>query len=104
MATQAITNGARQRIFSDQEWADLMRRLDMSRRQVQILNCLFSGLSDKQMALAIGIAPATVRTHLGRLFFKTHTQDRIGLLLHIFAYYRNLPPTGSALPLQCPTT
>ena len=85
---QALPAGARQQIFSDAEWQDLMAGLEMSGRQKQILDCLFCGMGDKQMATAIGIAPATIRTHLGRLFLKTHTQDRVGLVLHIFSIYR----------------
>jgi hypothetical protein len=36
-------------------------------------------------------------THLSRLFLKTRTDDRGGLVLHIFSRFRNRPaPAGEA--------
>ncbi len=40
----------------------------MTRRQAEILALIATGLSDKQVALRLGVTHGTIRTHLRRLF------------------------------------
>ena len=42
----------------------------VTRRQAQILDLVASGLSDKEIALRLGLSPRTVQTHLDRLFLE----------------------------------
>ena len=44
------------------------RRKRVSPRQSQILSLMAEGLSDKEIAHAIGVAYPTVRTHIDRIF------------------------------------
>lgn len=71
-------------MFSKRAWAELAGGLALSPRQGQIVLCLLQGRSDAQIAQALGISVATVRTHLSRLFGKLGRQDRVELILHVF--------------------
>lgn len=76
-------------IFDEKEWEVLAEELSLSPRQNQIVQHLFHGKSDKQIAKEIGIALPTVRTHLGRLFTKFNIQDRNELILYVIGYFRH---------------
>ncbi|MFA5291592.1 MAG: helix-turn-helix transcriptional regulator [Phycisphaerae bacterium] len=76
-------------IFDEKEWEKLVEELSLPPRQSQIIQHLFQGKSDKQIAQDMGIALPTVRTHLGRLFEKFNTQDRSELILYIINYFRH---------------
>ena len=75
-------------LLSAQEWARLTREFDLSPRQADIIKCLLLGNSDKQIAKELRISVPTVRTHMGRLFQKSGVDDRVELILHIFAVLR----------------
>ena len=47
-----------------------------SRREEEILACLFQGMQDKEIASALGIGTATVHTHMHRLFEKLGVHSR----------------------------
>lgn len=48
------------------QWAAMQPRF--SPRQTEIVSLIASGHSDKQIAIALGVSPRTVRTQLERLF------------------------------------
>jgi len=75
-------------IFSETQWEELLEELSLSPRQAQVVKCLFSGHSDKQIALELRLSKATVRTHMERLFGKLGVQDRTDLVLHVFRCFR----------------
>jgi DNA-binding CsgD family transcriptional regulator len=76
-------------IFDKEEWIRLGDELSLSPRQNEIVQHLFLGQSDKQIAQTLGIAQPTVRTHLGRLFAKFNVQDRHELILLVFHHFRS---------------
>lgn len=76
-------NNDRGPVFTDQQWEQLEKRLSLPPRQRQVVRHLFDGLSDKQIAEAIGVALPTVRSHLGRIYTKYNLQDRTELVLHV---------------------
>ena len=76
-------------IFDKEEWRVLGAELSLSPRQHQIVQYLFLGKSDKQIARELDLALPTVRTHLGRLFAKLNVQDRHELILYIFHHFRH---------------
>ncbi len=75
-------------IFSNKEWTAIVKRLQIPPRQAQVLQMLFLGHSDKQIARELDIAMPTVRTYMNRLFARFDVQDRHELILHIFANFR----------------
>lgn len=66
-------------------WRRAVASAGLSEQQARTVRLLLQGRSDRQIAEALGIGLPTVCTYLSRLFAKTGTHDRVGLLLHIFA-------------------
>jgi len=85
--------------ISEQEWSQLQHYLDLSPRQAEIVMQILHGKSDKQIARALDIALPTVRTHLGRLFQKHDLNDRVELILHVFAALREHAEQWREVPL-----
>lgn len=85
-------------IFSKEEWKILVNELSLPPRQSEIIQHLFSGQSDKQIAGKLGIAIPTVRTHLGRLFLKFNLQDRNQLVLYVLRRFRDKCKNGNGCP------
>jgi DNA-binding NarL/FixJ family response regulator len=48
----------------------------LSRREMEILQSLSDGISNKEIAGRLGISHETVRTHLGHIYEKLHVQGR----------------------------
>jgi DNA-binding NarL/FixJ family response regulator len=84
-------------ILSQREWDHLAEQFALPPRQQEIVQLLFRGLGDKQMATKLGIALPTVRTHMGRLFAKLGARDRSEVLLRMFLESRRLCST-----VKCP--
>ncbi len=62
-------------------FADTLRALDeaanpLSPRELAVLRCVASGMSNPDTGQHLGVAPATVKTHLDRVFAKLGTRDR----------------------------
>lgn len=49
---------------------------DLSTREIEILRCVATGLSNKQIAKQVGISDETVKTHLKTAFSKLNVSDR----------------------------
>jgi DNA-binding NarL/FixJ family response regulator len=73
-------------VFSCSEWLQLKSDLSLSGRQAAVIQQLFLGHSDKQIAKELCIAVPTVRTHLNRLFLRFGAQDRCELMIRVFAH------------------
>lgn len=54
-----------------------IRSLGLSPREVEILDALASGQSNKELARRFGISPNTVKTHLARIYEKLGVQRRV---------------------------
>ena len=75
-------------LFSEQDWTRLKEDLGLPPRQAEVLRCVLRGMGDKHVAGATGISINTVRNHMGRLFSKFGSNDRVELILHMFGYLR----------------
>jgi len=85
------------RVFSGGEWLQLKADLALSRRQEEVVEQLFLGHSDKQIANALCMSVPTVRTHLCRLFSRFGVEDRCGLVVEVFARFK-----GRRQSYDCP--
>ncbi len=70
-------------IFTECQWELLEERMVLPPRQRQVIRHLFDGMSDKQIAGALGVSLPTVRSHLGRIYARFDVQDRTELVLHV---------------------
>ena len=57
------------------------RRCNLTRREGQLLDLVAQGLSNKELAYALGITVGTVKVYLSRLFDKLEVSDRYELAL-----------------------
>jgi DNA-binding NarL/FixJ family response regulator len=49
---------------------------DLSRREAEVLRLIAAGLSNTEIAAALFVSSATVKTHVNRIFSKTGARDR----------------------------
>jgi len=97
-------------LFSKEEWTRIKEHLGLPPRQAEILKCVMGGMSDKQVARSTGISVNTVRTHMTRLFRKFGSNDRVELIISMFAYLtehhlpdsRALASDAAAPEVACP--
>jgi DNA-binding NarL/FixJ family response regulator len=72
--------------ISPAQWRRAVTGLGFSTQQARLVRLMLDGKKDKQIAEGMKLSPPTVRTYLSRLFQRTGARDRVGLLLHVFAY------------------
>lgn len=56
-------------------------REELSQREIETLQMLVKGKSNKEIAAALGISEATVKTHLQNLFNKLGVHDRVSAVI-----------------------
>jgi len=66
-------------------WQAVAAALALSGQQRRIVELILRGRQDKQIAKALDLSVPTVRTYLTRVFVRTNTEDRLGLVLRVFA-------------------
>jgi DNA-binding NarL/FixJ family response regulator len=59
---------------------ELNTLLRLSPRQEQVLSLIADGLTDKEIAVRLGLQQRTVRTHLERLYARHGLHNRAGAL------------------------
>lgn len=69
-------------------WARVVAVLKLSPQQARIVGLLLRGMRDKQIAAALDLSVATVRTYLSRIFVRLDVEDRVTLVLRVFAAAR----------------
>ena len=53
----------------------------LSRREVELLELVSSGLSNQDIAMRLGITNSTVKTHLRNIYLKTDQHTRANLAI-----------------------
>ena len=76
--------GRGSRLFRDEEWYVLVKRLGLSRREAEIVRLVFDDLSKAEIARRLGLAPSTIHTYLGRLYRKLGVRSRGELMTFVF--------------------
>jgi len=71
--------------FTGEEWSRIVTALRLSPQQANIVGLIMQGRRDKQIAGELHLSPATVRTHLRAIFARLDVQDRVELVLKVFA-------------------
>ena len=86
MAQELIAppRGRGSRLFRDEEWYVLVKRLGLSRREAEIVRLVFDALSEPEIARRLDLAPPTIHTYLGRLYRKVGVKSRGELMTLVF--------------------
>lgn len=74
--------------IEEELWPQVAASLRLTAQQRRVVELLLTGKRDKQIASELGIAFATVRTHLDRIFARVGVADRVELILKVFATAR----------------
>ena len=77
------------------QWGELGETLGLSRRQIEIVRCVFDGLSEPGIGELLGVSPSRVHTHLDRLYKKLHVHGRCELVVAIFIEYMSRSSGGA---------
>ena len=86
-----LTGGPRGRsIFSDAQWCVLAESLQLSGRELGILQSIFDDRTEAEAARELGISRHTVHTHLERLYRKLGVASRCGAVVEVFTEYLRL--------------
>jgi DNA-binding CsgD family transcriptional regulator len=80
--------------LGEAEWTVVVRTLRLSPQQARIVESLLQGNRDKQIARDVGVSVPTERTYLSRIFLRVGVQDRIELILKVFATAHALGNNG----------
>lgn len=73
----------------------MLRALALSPKQGRVVQHLFDGKRDKQIAAAMGLSVWTVRSHLTKIFSRADVADRAELVLKVFRLVREGFPAPS---------
>ena len=93
--------------LEDRHWRSIAATLDLSDRQLQIVQSVFDGFDQEEISRELDISPHTVHTHLDRLYRKLHVKSRCELVVLVFLAYLSgrsqeggpkLSAVGRALP------
>ncbi len=79
-------------ILTPDQWATVQQTLQLSRRELDIVKCLFDDRTEMGVAHELAISPHTVHTHLERLYRKLGVGTRTGVLLRVFGVCLNGRP------------
>ena len=72
-------------VISDQEWHLIAQRLNLPRRQVQVIQAIMAGHGKPEaIAHALGIQPSSVKTHIQRLYANLGVHDRVEVVVRVF--------------------
>ncbi len=85
--------------FCEPAWAGISLPLRLSEKDVDILQCVMMGKSDRAIADFLGLRPSTLRTHLERIGRKLGAHRRVELVgrlhdAHIDWLCEASPPPG----------
>ncbi len=70
--------------LSEERWSAIRRTLNISPRELQIVQAMFLGHREEEIARDLSISRYTVHTHLGRMYRKLQVDGCPGLLLRVF--------------------
>ena len=77
--------------FLDKQPFDLLcARLRLSRREAQIVGCIFRDDKEPVIARRLEMSPHTLRTHIERLYRKLRVTNRLGLVIRLYESFLSL--------------
>lgn len=74
-------------VLSALEWQQLRQTLRLSKRQLEIVQCMFDDWTAARIAMTLNISQHTVHTHIERLYRKLNVNSRSELLVRVFGEF-----------------
>lgn len=66
-------------------WAAVVRKMGLSPKQALIVELMLRDLSDREIALVLGISESTIETHKERISHRTGAHGRMQIAMHVLA-------------------
>ena len=76
-----------QTMFAPEVWTQLADRLNISPRELQVVQLIFDDLKELAIAQTLDISQHTVHTHIERLCAKLGVSSRLALVTRVVAEY-----------------
>lgn len=90
-------------MLTDHAWHEIARALDITQRELQIVQAVFDNQHEGDIARHFQLSPHTVHMHMNRLFKKLNITSRTELVLRIVEQMVALTLSETAvLPPICP--
>ena len=77
-------------LFTREEWSEIVQCLALSPRQAEVVGLVLQSNKDKEIAAALNISHATVRTHIVETKSRLAAEDRVGLAYRVFWTFRHI--------------
>ncbi len=74
-------------VFSSNSWMQLSTALQLSQRELQIVQHIFEDRKEDAIAFELGISPHTVNTYVQRLYSKLAVRSRAQLIVCVVSRY-----------------
>lgn len=71
--------------LSPDAWQHIVAELQLSPQQARIVSLILQGKQDKEIAAELNLNRYTIKTYLRRIFDRLNLDDRLALVLRIFA-------------------
>ena len=84
-----VSGGVEACVIPSNAWNSLRTSLQLSQREVEIIQLVFADEKDGNIAGSLGISRHTVDTYLRRLYAKLRVSSRPQLILRVVAEYLN---------------
>jgi DNA-binding NarL/FixJ family response regulator len=84
--------------YSAAQWQLLVRNMELSGQQAEVVEWILRGACRKQIATAMGIEQTTIKSYLDRVFARTGTRDCMQLAMHTIALLLRLLSERGAVP------
>ena len=89
-------------IFSNRVWAEIARKLRLSKRELEIVRGIFDDRTEAAIADDLRISPHTVHTHVERLHRKLVVKDRAAIIVRVATEFLKMTAApNSPLPPIC---
>ena len=86
-------------ILSQVEWTEIGAQMAMSSRELEIVQLIFDGCTEYQIAKELGISIHTVHTYIRRVYAKLNIHDQRELIVKVFSAYLSTRAVND-VPLQ----
>ncbi len=81
-------------VLSKRQWLSLARALQLSERELEIVQCIFDDHTAAAMARQLGISVHTINMHMQRLYRKLGVNTRSAAVVCVFAEHLNQHSPG----------